>query len=496
MEKLFYKLIYDKQLKRSMNILEILYKAKHDITIKELEEILGVSKKTVTNILEFVNPLLPTTVSLSIVDKTIKLCNIDNQPIDVAIVELAKKSISFQVLEHAFLDKGFNIQEVAKKLFISESTLRARIRHMNKTLRLFDCSLSFYDVKFIGHEANIRYFAYTYFSEFQELYLSVCEEQLEYSANIYAHMKKTFEDNNVKLMNYSYQQLTRLLLVTRDRLITKKYIEIKEDFIQRMNRRKSYRGFKKLYGKEIANHLGENEVPESEIVWAYIASITTIVYSDNAKRELYRDEEDIQLHKEKIVRILAKVSETFNIQKEDEKNFINIHSAYLINISLLTEISPVFQIGSTAVKKYVLSNLEYLYNVWFECLSKLDENEFLVITDIHNIVVQLTMISSQFIYKQKSQAERILYSFEGEPGFLVYLEALAKSLLPKSVEGVFIYNEAVNMQLIEILQPDIVVYNYKESEKITNCKTLRMSHIPELQEWSLLKELIINLDCK
>ena len=78
----------------------------------------------------------------------------------------------------------------------------------------------------------------------------------------------------------------------------------------------------------------------------------------------------------------------------------------------------------------------------------------------------------------------------------VYLETLARSLLPKGVEGVFVYNEPITTKLVEKIQPDIVVYNYELQEKLINCKRIRMSFVPKIQEWSLLKELIINLNYK
>ena len=494
LEKLFYKVIYDKKLKRSMKILEILYKSKHTVTIKELEEILEVSKKTVLTTLNFTKTIIPELLSLSINENNVKLHNEYDQSIDVIIIEIAKKTISFQILEHAFLEKGLNINELSKTLFLSESTLRTRIKHINRTLKDFGCSVSFYSVKFIGDEANIRYFAYTYFGEFQEFYHSICEEQLKYCYAIYTNMKNVSEKYGNKLMNYSHSQIIRWLTVTNDRVQNNNFVLIDGKFIQRISKRQSYQEFKKVYENEITSYLKKVNIPESEIIWAYIVSFSTVIYFSNNDRDLYFDEKDNDPYKESISNIIEKMIDVLEINIEDRKKFWKVHMAYFINTSLLTKISPIFQMGSSNIKKYVIYNLESLYDTWVACLSELEEIEAFSIFNIHSLSAQLAMISSQFTYTKKPQAKKILYSFEGEAGFTVYLETLAKTLLPSGIEGVFIHNESITNNFLKQIQPDIVVCNYALPEKIIDYKILRMSYIPQIQEWTLLKELIINLD--
>jgi len=494
LEKLFYKVIYDKRLKRSMIILEILYKSKYDVTIKELEVILGVSRKTVLTTLNFTKTIIPEIISLSINENTVKLNNKYEKSIEVIIIEIAKKTISFQILEHAFLEKGLNINELAEKLFLSESTLRIRIRHINEILKDFGCALSFYGVKFIGDEANIRYFAYAYFSEFQEFYHSVCEEQLKYCYDIYLNMKKVIDKYGYKLINYSDSQIIRWLIVTRDRIQNDKFIEIDEKFIQRINKRQSYQEFKKVYENEVTNYLNKTNIPEAESVWAYVVSFNTTIYLSNVNRDLYIDEKDNEPYKKTILDIVGKMANILEINIEDRKDFYEVHMAYFINTSLLTRISSIFQMSSSNISKYVVDNLESLYDIWVTCLSKIDENELFPVLNIHGLSAQLTMISSQFTYTKKPQAKKIVYSFEGETGFTVYLETMAKTLIPNGVEGIFIHNESITSELLKQINPDIVVCNYAFVEKNIDYKILRMSYIPQIREWTLLKELIINLD--
>ena len=495
METLFYKLMYDKQLKRSMTILEILYKAKHDVAIKELEETLNVSKKTVLSTLEFTKTLLEENTYLTVSEKSVRLFNNSKYPIEVAIVEIAKQTIPTQVLVHVFHNRNLNIRELAEELFVSESTLRSVITHMNKTLSLFNCSLSFYDVKMIGNEIDIRYFFYAYFSEFQELFSSIFCDKLQHCIEIFEDMKKTSVEQKGRLLNYSSQQVIRWLLITRERLELKKYVHVEEEFIKGIKKRLSYKEFKTIFEANITRYLHNQQIPEAEIVWAYVTSFNTIIYLKDSRRELYRDEDDTKHCKEKIATVLNKAADKLKFSNDVREEFIDIGTAYLLNLSLLTELSMSFQIGAEVVKSYVVNNLECLYRGWIEYLSNITEEELFPISNVHTLATQLAMISSQFVYKQKARAEKVLFSFEGESGFPAYLETLVKRRLPNGVEGIFVYNEPITASLIEKIQPNIIVCNYQMREEFRSCKLLRMSYVPQIQEWTMLEKLIINLDC-
>ena len=412
MESLFYKMIYDNHLKRSMKILEILHEEKHTITIKKLEEHLGVSRKTVFVTLEFVKTLLPEKIYLSISNNEVELHNAGTETIEKSLIEVAQKTSSFQILEHAFLNKGLTIHELSEKLFMSVSALRARIQHINKVLHTFDCSLSLYNLQFIGDEANIRYFGYTYFSEFQELYLFACKEQIPYCANVYENIIKRMQEEGSIVINHSYQQIIRLLLVTRDRVATGKIIKIEDSFIERINKRESYQEFRNIYKTELSVNLGGIAIPEAEIVWAYVASFSSIVYLLGKGKLFYWDTDDIQDYKKNIIPFLEEMASKLNIQAGETKEaFIYIHTAYLVNLILLTEITPVFQIGSYTVKKYVLENLGNLHAIWNKTLSKWASNGLFPLHNINSVGVQLTMISSLVSLSTKGSSHKDIIFF-------------------------------------------------------------------------------------
>ena len=495
MEKLFYKLIYDKRLKRSITILEILYKAKHDVTIKELERVLDTTQKTVLSTIDYAKTLLPSSFSLSVDDRRVRLHSNGSQSIEAIIIEIAKKTLSYQIIENAFYDTELNIHTLAHKLFVSESTLRVRIKHINRMLATFKCRLSFYDINISGDEANIRYFYYTYFSEFQELFISVSEDAISYCTKIINEIKSEIVKKNHKLLKYSYQQVTRWFLITRDRIKIGKFVQIDDALVERMKARSTYACFKSVYAKEVASLLDKSDIPESEIVWAYLLSLHSVVYmKDTDRAELFYDEEDNKQLLNKIDAFLEVAFDSLPIHNDHREEFKSIHSAYLINLAILSEITPLFQLGFPTVKNYVISNLERLYLAWTEKIIPLKNDEIFDIEYIESVSAQLAMITSQFVYNQHHKAERVLYSFEGEAGFVVYLETLARTLLPKGVEGIFIYDEPITPELIAEIEPDIIAHNYKIADVLDGCKMFRMSHIPQVQEWTSLRELIIDID--
>ena len=493
METLFYKLMYDKQLKRSMSMLNILSRTEHAITIKDLEASLKVSKQTILSTIEFTRSLLADDICLEATQKSVQLFNNSQCPIEVVLTEIARQTIPNQVLEHTFYNRESNIRDVAESLFVSESTLRAIIAHMNKTLRIFKCSISFYDLKMCGAEANIRYFFYAYFSEFQELFYSLFQDKLQACLNTFEAFKRISLTQNGKLLNYSSQQVVRWMVLARERLTIEQYVYADESLMTRIKCRPSYANFKNVYEDTVLHGLSSLQIPEDEIVWAYIVGFNTIIYHNNDSRYWCADEADSHICKRELSAILTTAFDRLKIPKDCKDDFLAIHTAYLLNLSLLTDLSTCFQIGSAAVKNYVIQNLKQPYNIWIDWLLTLNDSRIFPVSDVYTIATQLAMISSQFIYTQKKKVERVLYSFEGESGFPAHLEGLARRLLPSGIESIFIYNEPITPQLVAQIQPDIVVSNYKIYEKLEGCKVLRMSYIPQIQEWTALNRLLIDL---
>ena len=492
MDTLFYKFIYEKNTRRSIKLLEHLHKINHPVSLKELEETTGLSKKVLKSTLICAEELLPDNLALTVENQIVMLENHSDQALEDVFIDIAKHTLEFLILEYAFSDGTLNVHELADKFFLAESTLRLRIKHMNRILSAFHCSISLYNIKIQGDETNIRYFYYSYFSEFQELFISSHNDELRYCFSIHQNIKKALEKSDKPFLHYSNQQISMWLLLIRDRLRQGHFVQVKTSFIERIKQQSYYQEFKIIYRHEVLKEIPGLEISEAESVWVYAISFNAIIYTRTTPEfELYRDEPDIALLKEKINILLEKVADELGIQAEQRKPFIYIHRAYLINLSILTEVSPLFQLSASDTKNYVSNTLELLYITWLKCLSKCDHPDVLFpIVDKESVATHLALISSQFAYNRKYQAKRILFSFEGEAGFVAYLEALATTLMPADIETIFIHHEPITPALLAQKHIDIIVCNYRMVDKSDNYIYLRMAHIPDIQEWTKLRLLI------
>ena len=493
METLFYKFIYEKDIKRSMHMLEFLCEAKHIVTLDDLKEVMNVSDKTVNVTIECARKMLPKGTSIAIKNRNVILDNHSKGSLEDVFIEIAKGTVEFRVLEYAFSDGNLNIHELSNKLFIAETTLRYRIKHMNEVLSTFGCSISSYNVKIQGKETDIRYFYYAYFSEFQELFTSFLSDELRFCSDIFKVMRDGLKKNGIPVLHYSNQQISRWLLLTRERISRGNFVKLDKKFVSKIQRRNYYPEFRTIYIGQVMKGVLELGIPEDEIAWAYVVGFNSIVYTaETPEFELYWDDPD-NVEKKKIINsIIEFIMDTFDIQDEQKESYLRIHRAYLLNMSLLTEASSVFQIGAGEIKNYVANTLGNLYITWFDYLSKWEyDNELFLISNIHSICSQLTLMTSQFVYNQRYQEKTILYSFEGEAGFTAYLETIASILMPSGVKGIFLHREAITLSLLKEKKVDLIVSNYRIVEKLECYKCFRMSHVPDIQEWTELRRLII-----
>lgn len=495
MERLLYSLISDKPTKRTLKIITILSDAKFDVSLSWLEKVLNVSRKTLLADLNRTQALLPKQCEMVISDKNVTLYNSTKESADTVIIDIVKDTLTYKLLSLIFNNEPGNIYHYAEILHISESSLRRKIVHLNESLKPFNCKIYPYTVSMTGDETNIRYFFYMFYYELQEISTSSAgDDEMVKHAGIYKQMCYEMKKNNVPLLNCGYRQITMWILVTKRRIEGGHYVTLKETLVNEIARRKSYNYFRVVYKNGMKAYVKNKPIPEKEIIWAYITNFGSIMYSYRSKEFAFCREEpkDLKVNDE-IDKILNLMLEKFNIGKEVEKEFLYANKSYLINLLLLKQLSPLFQRISPALKQYTKSNLELVYLTWFNCLNEYKPLKLFDAEYIEDICSRLAMISSQFVYSDGLKLKRILFSFSGEPGFVSYLETFAKSILLDNIEAVFNITKLLDKNLIEDIKPDMVVCNYKENLVVNNVLVFKMSHIPTMKEWSMLRNKILYL---
>lgn len=494
LEKLFYELISDKKVKRSLKIISILSNAKHEISLKSLEGMLEVTKKTLAVDLSEIQPILPKDYQLHISEKNISLRSKTNDSVEKVLIEIAKSTLTYKLLDSIFCNRYANIHDYSEHLYISVTSLKRKIIYINRVLEMFGCKISPYSMKMTGSEVNIRYFFYTFFSELQEEYVINDDARTEDNYEIYVRMKNNINRFNQQI-NFGYRQGTMWLFVTRIRIGASEYVKLPQSFITRIQSTEDFKNFKESYEDEIQNYTNLEFISDDEMIWAYIVILDAIVYSYHDRSPaLYRSDSDNLKTLQEIDPILEPMIQRLKIPKAQADKFMYIHRAYLLNLSLLNELSPIFQKTSQSIKYYIQDSLETIYDVWYKYLKNIDCEKFCSESFLEDVCVKLAMISSQFFYHQEFKIKKILFAFSGEAGFVAYLETMALNLLPKGVEAIFNSSTRITESLVRELEPDLIVCNFKNLGVINNCAMYRISHIPTIKEWTVLREHILSFE--
>lgn len=164
MNNLFYELMYEKKTKRIMKILSVISKHSGLVTINDVVDALDVSKKTFLSDFEFLKKTLPKEYILEERENIISLTSPNNKPIQDYILELAKSSFIFQLMDNILHNRILTIHDAEDAMYISESSIRKRLAFYNKRLEEFNVSLSTYNINLVGSEIDIRFFLHSFYT--------------------------------------------------------------------------------------------------------------------------------------------------------------------------------------------------------------------------------------------------------------------------------------------------------------------------------------------
>lgn len=182
MEKEVLNMIINKKIKR---LILLLLSTQEGLTFtsEELEKRLNVTKITLKRDLQELKELYPIQLTIEISELiTIQV----NE--DYTILELVKPLLledpALIIFFKLISNESLNFFECCKELFISETTLKRYIIVINQYLTRYGIKLSYFPIRFIGSEINIRTFyvhlleSFDYLKiDFQkELILSFCIE--------------------------------------------------------------------------------------------------------------------------------------------------------------------------------------------------------------------------------------------------------------------------------------------------------------------------------
>lgn len=492
LQNLFYELIQDKDAKRHIKLIQMLQSTPNKLEFSEIQSALEVTLKTVKNDVFYIEKRLPRTLNFIVSKYYLSLVAKRPEYIQDFILELVQKTFSYRILNYVYDKPSLSIENFSKRLFTSESTLKVRILYLNQIIKRFRCKLSSYKSEMIGSEADIRCFYYAYFSELQELLNFSKHQNCADHFKIFTALQEEIIAKKLKKLNFSYFQLRYWLQVTTNRISAGHCVIVSKNFKQKICAEERYQNFLNVYIPLLSDHFNLQTVSEDECIWAYTACLNAVIYSHNFPAfEMTRGEAFMENYNQKIQLFLSDTAANFGLNKKETKAFLQVFRSFFINLNLLISITPTFTLVPRSLKSYIYKNFRSLVHTWHSILSKMKEQGICPVPHMDDICCSLAMISSQFVFLKKPSTKKVLFSFSGQAGLPTLLETNVRNLFEGRIQCVFVFNELLNMQLIERIDPEIVVCNYNNFENLPFPHIIRLPHLPEMDDWTALIEFLL-----
>lgn len=492
MEKLFFALQNDKQFKRHIHILKYLSAINTPVNSAELAREVECTKPTLRADIAVLNKALPPEVQIEENARGLfQIMYPTGTSIDSYITEMARNSTVFQIIDNIFHNRIYSFRNAMDELYLSKTVLRQKLHHINDILKRFNLSISTIQLEFIGAEVNIRYFLFVFYCDFRDCFIVHTANDVH--AKSYADLLILGRDVNLPRLHFNYFRTTIWISVIKERLLHKHHVSIAPELIDEVSKKESFVSFTHIFHKSLNNIFGFQNLPLQEAIFGYLISLHCISYSDACSLEeedvpyVYCREESVEVI-EQINTILRK-----GLPKEClEDGSLKPIQAFLINLRLLTKLTPLFQCVSLPVQAYVKDSSQDLFQKWYQIIQ---EQDSLFIPHLSDVAVTLSMLHLDMINQIKPRKIRVLFAFQGEAGYDNTLVYTTKLLLSNMIDAVYSFEKSITREIIEKTQANLVVCNYDLPMIPCACNIIRLSYIPNSAEWASLKNIVLNLTC-
>lgn len=486
MNTLFYELMYSKKTKRQIQMLSIIESYSGPILFSELQAMLNVTNKTLLSDLLLLRETLPTGYELIERERLISIDCADGKSLQDYIHHLAMGSAIYQIMETILHNKVISIFDLEEKLSLSVSSIRKRILHYNKVLKPFHLELSSYNIELIGDEIDIRQFMFSFFTEFRQLVVLNPEAPLSGYHYLYAKMRTAMVENRYPLLNTSYFQVTQRLILAQIRTKNHQYVSLKNERLREcVLTSRYYPEFRKAF----ALTFDVSALPEDEFIWAFISSLDTVVYSTREKSlGMFRN--DVVLYSNETVYYQLIHSVAASLGLLGDGDFLNIHFAYLRNLSLLTAMSPIYQLTAISIVDLAKTDFLPLFELWYNAIRDKQDNLPFAIEKLEDVCATLALLSSQFHYEQEAKLRKIICSFSGESGVTAFMEKQLQNIIEHDIEVIPIVNQRVTSSLVTRTSVDLVICNYSISDTAIKVPIYRLPYLPTDKDWHTLQKYL------
>lgn len=477
MDSLAYDLLIDNKVKRIVKILTILLEDSNPIPIGLLAQKLNITQRTLQLDITNIIATIPNNVQLITYNSLPSIKKTQNNDLGITnyLNDILLGNPLFIIIESIFNGEIYDSSHFSEHLYISESTVKNYLFILKKVLKSYNLTLSYSPIDILGNEIEIRYFYFQYFRYARSSEAPILrDDQYITMLNI---IKSTINNHGI-ILNFDYYRLASWLTIITKRIKQNKHVHLSETIHSKYAKKDSYLKFKLA----IYTHYVSKEITlsESEIMYAYLTRLDAVIYEEH--KSFFTDDFFDQLKKFEPL--------TVDFLKKSNRNLsINLTlsqtlQAYLVNISMLTELSTLYQKVPEKLKQLVENKHSKILTIWNELLKN-QTNFFYT----YELSVNLTLISETHLHTKK----RLLFALTGESASINYYKEMALKYVPYDMEVFFVFNAPLDNKLLEKMEIDLCVYNITPQEKLTYSNLFKLSNIPLGSEWDKLLILLHNV---
>ena len=494
MENLFLSLQKNKQFKRQILILRHLNSIPYKISTNQLAQIANCSLPTVRDDIESLNMDLVDYIEISYPSfGDVILMHKKETTINALITILTKKTIVYQIIDSIFHNRVSSFQSALLHLSVSRTHLQQVLRYMNRILKSFRISISAKGFSFNGREEDIRVFLFSFYSEFGDR--SIVSKDSSIHVKQFLQM---YTQANLPSLYFCHFRLALWTSITRLRRESRHFVNLPKEVIHEVIERDSFLKFSTAIQAFYQKQSLQKTLSIDEVVWKYITALDCIAYTNvvsfmgTPHHFAYRWEENPDI----IAEAHQFLGNVFPQTKElIETNMLDILEAYLVNLRLLSKVSPNFEIMEPELKVMTVNMYTKLYSTWHEQLVSLPHDTYFKFSKLDDIAVSLTLFHASILkQKQRTKKLHILFAFQGRVGFDDYLAKFSQTLVTENIRADYFLEQVIDEEAIVQSGADLVVCNYDlhiEEENI--CPIIRIPNIPSFVDWGKVRNIIEQL---
>ncbi|MBC1435183.1 HTH domain-containing protein [Listeria rocourtiae] len=485
MNYFFSQLVADKKIKRQIKLLQTIYDADYPITLDEIAEDFGTSKRTLFRDMKDLEHILPE-------DNIVELNTISGYTInhihliDDLIIQVSEQSPLFTIVNNIYEEIYLTIDEWADDLFLSTSTLYRYLGYLKKLLKEFKLELTLTPVAIVGEEVNIRHFYFHFFYNTNDI-ASMNRPSKEDQAIFQASYSFVVEKTNRDVITQHRSSLYWIML-TKKRLEQGHNLVLDEDLKTLVKQMPTYEIMPQM-GKFYFPNIEEKYVTEDEIMYASLLTLDNYVYEEDSA---YETENLLDSENKKIINQFLDTAFTALGKELPQKETLSLFMLYLRNLYFLSKLTPLFQKNSFEVNKLIKHRHPTLYKEWLKILNTAKIKKQFSLEYIEDVAVNMTMFTYFSQYGKPDKKKHVLFTFDGKKAFLNYLRILVNSYVNQNIEVTFLVNQHITNEIVRSLGVDIVIYNYREDSESLDCVKYKTERMPTEHDWEKINRLIFD----